>query len=651
MNPFRDTIVSDPWRASAVDVPEIQADVFDECLRGIDHVRRLGHSAGILIHGAAGSGKTHLLSRLRGRLTLQAPTATDRDECLFVWVRLQASPRMIWRHVRRTLVEDWFRPVRGQRTQFERILFHCLAELRVAEGDLEPWYEFMREEKPVELDALLDRVADEHDLDRNTAIALKHLAFDRHRRDLRAWLGGDSLPEEVLARLGFSMTEGTDEEKEHEARRVLLMLCKLAGTGMPMLLSFDQVEALQTSPDDREGLYAFGQLVSTLHDEAPNLLIVSCVQSSFATELEDKSLGAAYDRMTSLGARSLATLTRSQVEKLIAARLALAATLHVLPAPRAALWPLDEAGLQRLRESNELTPRRLLATCADRFDELLAVPPGSATVQTKTPSIADFLDDEWTSRLAGALSVNVPERTADIVRHGFPLLVKLVAPEANLVRDEMLPDVPLIFEQASGRAGMSICTQRNMTSVAGQLRRLKSQLSEDRLKRLVIVRDSRVEFKQTAKAKQYLGELEERGATIIYPSVAALAALDALRALMSDAKSGDLDRNGEIIPPQTVEEWLRAHLTEELRQLTDLVLGNVSRTEAPACSDTSVLEALHTLLAERPVLTLVEAAQVVQRPIDDVTIIVRRHSDQFGIIGQPPTIVFRAVETIESSSA
>ena len=44
LNPFRETIVSDPWRAAAADVPEIQAEVFDECLRGIEHVRRAGGS-------------------------------------------------------------------------------------------------------------------------------------------------------------------------------------------------------------------------------------------------------------------------------------------------------------------------------------------------------------------------------------------------------------------------------------------------------------------------------------------------------------------------------------------------------------------------------------------------------------------------------
>src|SRR6185436_16116275 len=84
VNPFRETIVANPWDVARVDVPEIHGDVFEQCLRGIDHVRKSRHSAGLLIHGEAGSGKTHLLSRLCSHLTPREPTATHRPECLFV---------------------------------------------------------------------------------------------------------------------------------------------------------------------------------------------------------------------------------------------------------------------------------------------------------------------------------------------------------------------------------------------------------------------------------------------------------------------------------------------------------------------------------------------------------------------------------------
>ena len=672
MNPFRDAIVSNPWDEASADVPEIQSKVFEECLQGIEHVRRTRRSAALLIHGAAGAGKTHLLSRLRSRLTLKAPTATDRDESLFVWVRLQASPRMIWRHVRRTLVEDWFRPVRGQWSQFERILFHRLAEIRVADGDLEPWYEYMLDTDPAALEELLERVADSLYLDRNTTVAFKHLAFGRHRRDLRAWLGGDSLPEAALTRLNLSQDEGTDEDREHEARRVVLMLCRLAGNGLPIILSLDQVEALQASVGDREGLFAFGQLASTLHDETSNVLIISCVQSSFATELKDKSRGADYDRMTSLGARSLETLTRAQSEKLIAARLALLEPGFERPSSQGhpqrqpgregmavsddadRFWPLEPDDIQRLSERDELTPRRLLATCADRFASWIShgsptalspaeVAPAEIPLnpdQTRPADpVASFLDDEWKSRVERSMALNRPERTEDIVRHGLPQLVQTLNPQWQTVRDDLLSDVPLVFAGPHGRTGVSICTQPNMNSVAAQLKRLKTQFTPDRLSRLIVLRDSRVPLSKGAKvASQALTSLAEQGAVIVEHSTEVFAALDALRVLLSEARSGDLAREGQTIAPQTVEEWMRLHLPDCLRDFAEAVVGR----QGSPLAESLRAEELATLLAERPVISLEEAAVTLKCEAKVVEALVEHHPDVARLLLGPPAVVFRA---------
>lgn len=643
MNPFRDTIVATPWEATRADVPTIHGFVFEQCLNGVEEVRRHRRSESLLIHGAAGSGKTHLLSRLRGRLTPQAPTATGREECLFVWVRLQTSPRMIWRTLRRTLVEDWFRPVVGGRTQFDRILFHRLAEIRTAEGDLERWYEYMLDEHPNGLAELMDRIAENLDLDRNTAVAFKHIAFRRHLRDLRAWLGGTSLPEAALARMDLAQDEGTDEEREDESRRIVLMLCQLAGSNLPVVLSFDQVEALQTAPGDRDALFAFGQLISALHDGTTNALLVSCVQSSFATELKDHSRQADYDRMVSLGSLSLDPLNRNQAEQLIAARLAAVDDT----ASRPACWPLEPTEFEVLFATGPVSPRKMLVLCAERYEARMNA---DATLPPPPPvAPTTFLAEKWSAVLEQKLSANAPDRTEEIVRHGLPLLVNLLAPETKLVRDDQLPDVSLIFEGPAGRTGVSLCTQSNMTSLAKRLKRLKDQLAQRRLRRLVIVRDSRVPVTTGARiARQLLDELEQQAA-ILFPSPEVLAALDALRALLSDAKSGDLALEGDAILPRTVEEWLLANLPRNVRDFAAEILDSSSQAGATS-SDVRDIEALNRLLAEQPVVPLEDAARALQRPAEEIAATAQRHAEHFGLLGQPPTVVFRAVTTTETSS-
>ena len=592
VNPFRSGIVASPWESATVDVNSIHHEVFAQCLAGIQQVRRTHNSAGLLIHGEAGSGKTHLLRRLRTHLTPQAPSATHREECLYVWVRLQTSPRMIWRTLRRTLVDDWFRPVRGVNSQFQRILFHRFAEIRTAEGDLERWYEYMLESDPAGLKELLDKIADALDLDRNTAVAFEHIAFGRHLRDLRAWLSGDSLPEAALERMDLSQDEGTDEEREDQSRQIVLMLCRLAGNGLPVVISFDQVEALQISPGDRDALFSFGQVTSTLHDSTTNVLILSCVQSAFFSELRDQARRADYDRMASLGAWTLHPLQRDECLQLIQARLNQLDPAEFPNVPHSLGWPLSPGEFEALFARNSaIPPRQLLNLCAERFETWShrdrPAEQGSATssVRDEVPhteftsalavsaSTSTFLQERWDASLAERLDNNTPVKTEEIVRHGFPMLVKMLVPEARQVNDELLADVALVVETPAGRTGVSICTQANMTSLGARLKRLKAQWAMGRLQRLVIIRDDRVPLSASAKkARQSLDELEQQSVVALHPAVEVLAALDALRDLLSDAKSGNLAGADGTVTPQTVEAWLAAHLPTGLRNLLNEIL-------------------------------------------------------------------------------
>jgi len=642
VNPFRDAIVASPWTSAPTDLSEIHNTTFDACLRGLDDVRTGKRSSAVLIHGEAGSGKTHLLGRLRSRLAPQAPIATDRPESLFVWCRLQTSPRMLWRSLRRTIVEDWFRPLDHGRSQIDRILFHRLAAIRPAEWDLEPWYEYMLDEDPQGLSDLIEQIAQAMHLDHNLAVAFRHLAFGRFRRELRAWLSGTSLPDSVLDRMELSREDGTEEELEEHARQVVLMLCQLTGPDLPILLSFDQVEALQSRPGDAEGLFVFGQAVGVLHDQTKNVLLVSCMQSSFATELKTHVRGADYDRMVSGGQYSLQLLNRDQSRQLIAARLD-AAGISSPSGESPSCWPLEEVEFESLLHVNAVTPRRLLNLCAERFDRPDEVTP-MHDPQPAHPEerYAGFLQDQLDKDVEENLQTNTPDRTEELIQHGLPLVVDLLSPSTQIVHDQALPDVSLIFETRRGRLGLSICTQSNMTSLANRLRRLKSQLGLRKLQRLVLIRDDRVPLSKGAKAaRKYLQELEEQQAVTVFPSLQALATLDALRNLLSNAKAGDLSTGGETIAPATVGEWLKTHLPRVLSELADEVLGGMSQPEVAGDPLALVREELSSLLYREPVLSIEEAAGQLGRATAEIIALARKYPDQFGVLGNPANTIFR----------
>jgi hypothetical protein len=387
--------------------------------------------------------------------------------------------------------------------------------------------------------------------------------------------------------------------------------------------------------------------------------MISCVQSAMATELRDRARSADYDRLTSLGALSLDPLSPADAEQLIKARLDGATDLPAA-ARQSSCWPLSRAEFAEVFSRGPVTPRRLLSHCAEKFEVRASAGPSRPPAQaeagvaaprapTREEAVTTFLEDRWRTSVEEKLAANGPENTEEIIRHGFPLVTALVAPEWKPVRAKQLPDVALVFERGASRTGLSVCTQSNMTSLAGRLRRLKDQLPE--LARLVVVRDSRVPLSSNAKkARTYLEELERDGARVVHPAPEALAALDALRALLSDAKSGDLDCHGDAVAPRTVEEWLRAHLPAGLGDFVDEIFVDPSQGAA-ADSDARDVEALNTLLAGTAVLDLAEAAEQLQRPAEELAAVIRRHAGQLGLLGEPPSVLFRVVEASEASPA
>ena len=90
-NPFNNGIVSDAWARPMVDVVSIYKDVSDLCVELLAEVQQHRKRRSLLIHGAAGSGKTHLLSRLRSTVMADSGGASP----FFGYVRLATSPRRL----------------------------------------------------------------------------------------------------------------------------------------------------------------------------------------------------------------------------------------------------------------------------------------------------------------------------------------------------------------------------------------------------------------------------------------------------------------------------------------------------------------------------------------------------------------------------
>lgn len=571
-NPFRSSILTDPWQSSVVDVPQIHGKIFNDSCRALETIRHELHSTSVLIHGSAGAGKTHLLSRLRRALQVSGPP--DRPftgrETLFSWVRLNSSPGMLWRHVRRKIVEDLLRPEVAA-SQLLRVLICRLFIAWPAEGDLDLWWEYATSELPDELENIVDQLAESSGLPHDLTIILRHVVRGRYKSESRAWLRGDSLSEATLSQLGLSQ-EPPESDPEQTSRELVLALCRLIEPVASIVLGFDQVEALQIHPEDLSGLHTFGQLVSVLHDETHNILIISCVQSAFAASLKERAIGADYDRMKDFGLWQLSPLNWDEAVQLVSARMRAVPELVALrngqPDP---LWPLAEADVRTcLSDGKSTTPRVLLAHCGRLFDDWQ-----QGAGRPAEPSLDGLLAEAWSAQLAKSRADNGPQLSEAILTDALPRLLQIVQPAGKVVRDTLLLDVDLVWQNSSQEnIGFSGCLQEHMTSLAARLKRLRQQLDMDRLARLVVLRDQRIEISKNAKkVREHLGAFDANLVQVIELTAESFAELDCLRMLLGDASSGDLASQGQTVSTAAAETWLATNLSPNLADLANQLLS------------------------------------------------------------------------------
>ena len=608
-NPFRGDIFRDPWREAEVDVPEIHGEAFQDLLDGVREVRQAGHTETVLLHGAAGSGKTHLLSRFRHEVTRQVA----EKPAIFISVQLNAAPSMLWRHVQKRVADDLLRPLDGSRTQFSDMLPGRLSELD--EGQLAAMQ--------IDLDLLR---------------ALECLAKGRHRREARALLRGDSLTDVDLALMGLPLPDpAVEQDPEDKAERVVLGLCRLLDQGCVFVPCFDQVEALRTRADDTWGLFRFGKLVSSLYHSTTNVLVVSCIQSVFVDALREATDSADRDRLATFQEASLHLLDAGLATRLAVARMDAHGPLAQLRREHVAqpLWPLDADEFQRSIEAetgHRMTARKVLSLCRHLFDQAKRAPT-VCRIDRDT-----FLTQTWQERMEEAVRSTDRADADAVLAHGIPLLMAAgdTGWRQDTQRDVRDIDVSLL-DRNGRRLDISFCNQAHMTSLAARLRRLVQGVRAGQLGDLALLRHPNSPISLTARAtRDRLRELANRAVPLIRPSPEVLAALDAMRGLLSDAHAGDLANDAETIGPGAVEQWLRGNLpgclSELLAQLTN-----------PADDRSAEPDGLLDLLAEEHIVRLGDAASTIGCDPDAVATWVQQNPSLVGMLQGPPAVLFQMI--------
>lgn len=621
-NPFRANIVQDAWQNPA-DVAEIHADVFQACIRGIDSAAR-GVPDSLLVYGPAGSGKTHLLTRLQRHLLDTAAVAPDRVlHCVFVFVRLQTSPSLLWQHVRKRLTSDLMRREQGV-TQLQRLLAHQMSlGNAVSPRARVMGFRVLSGADQETLVTHLDSVATSLGLPRDLCIVLEHLVCSRHIRDASAWLAGESLPDSVMTQLGV----GPDiiEDRESAARDIVTALCRLAGETLPIVFCFDQVEALQRGLEDRDAFYAFGRTAADLCDADRNVFIITCLQSAYLDVFKAAVRGADRDRMARREA-VLQPLSRKQIEQLLLTRLQQRNDIDAEESDTS--FALSPELLDTLARDTPCVARRVLANAARAFDEV------STEAPPKTTEPSGFLRETFAENRVRAMRDSSAADTERVILGGLEAISVLRGLE-SFVPDPKTADFILNTEPPTA---IQICNEADARSLGPRLKRILASIPRKDGARTLIMRDPRLPIAKSAtKTRNHLKALRNQGVALVEPTVEALSALEALGELLADAKSGDLNQDGETVSESRVVEWLRSLGNDLLLEPIDEFIENL--TQQPPLSSDTVADDLADLLALKRILEADEASAHLDVPVSHLLKIARESSNRFLVLEGPPEVV------------
>lgn len=480
------------------------------------------------------------------------------------------------------------------------------------------------------------------------ARACKLILLRRHRQEIVHWLRSGSLPDDVRKQLGFDAPPagGESADPEQVASCVVRQLVTLVTDIYPLVICFDQLEALQIVSGDPSAFVVFGRLAADLYDHGTGILLISCVQTAVLPQLKTVIPSGDFHRLAQHES-VLGSLTEEQARDLIRARLDASPTFKDDPRRlENPLWPVGKERLQRFLAEGDRTPRRLCTISG----ELL--PGGFAGTQ----ELGDFLTNLFEQRRERPGYKDGGDRSAhdaDFL-HGLSLVLA-ARKHFSVIAPTDRTDVDLVISLPRRTLSISICNAEG-NALTTRLKQIFEMPPADQEERIV-VRDSRRPIPRTCKkAREYWQRLAVTGARtetglprlrMLAPTPEATAALATIQSILSDARAGDLTTRGELVQPESVEQWIRdGWLEESVEQLlAEIEFGPAEAAAGQTAVHRQLRDAVLETLQHRHVMRIEGLAVAVGCSESDLRTVLAADTTAFGTLGIPPTLVYERIAT------
>lgn len=572
-NPFRSTRVTDPGRSEG-DVASIHQAQFEKMTKAVETVGKDPVATGVLLLGAAGVGKSHLLARLF--------RWASEDRATVVYLHnILASPERMFRYVINATISD----LGSHRGAFaESRLYQLITRAMIREaGGAKPQD---REAHSAALSRMMRRLDPGGSIGTVLSFfrdAASSKSSDQPNAEARAraalhWLAGETLgPDEANLIGKVAPEEGialADDAVVDQIFHILSKICALAQR--PLVLCLDQVDNL-----DAPGVTALTAMAQALIDRGKNLLVVvSGVKETLLRLKQDGIISqASWDRI----AERIVELNRISPEEahaVLEGRLEPMLTAfrevdRVAGARRKdSIFPLGSAWFREKQgDIPEFRPRDVVMWARDRweqqqalleklggerwFNEWEAAQPQPA----KAESLDALIDEEVKKKLLEGVNrrklepFSLPPNEDNLATLARTLLAHCVGDSRYTLTglnaskpSRKTPAYQLLAQErrADGlnvTSGITFVTAPSGHGSRWALARIVEDAKPPTHRILVTDEDRRPLKLAKASGEHYaqLCKLGKRGFLHIKLSFEAYAELDSISALIGEARGGDLE--------------------------------------------------------------------------------------------------------------
>lgn len=385
----------------------------------IDHRTRT-----LMLYGDSGSGKSHLLGRLKQTLNPKA---------FFTYIGPWPDSNFIWRHILRQTVDSLLYVPQGQ--QESQLLLWLKGLPAFRERGFKKWVLgeraiFIRNLRATYPGGIYNAKEFFGALYNLTNPELYPLACD--------WLRGDDLDEDDLNELGVKHAI----DNEDAAQNILANFGRISAQTQPIVLCFDQLDNIPRLPDGSIDLQALFSVNSSIHNQSLKnfLVIISIITNTFK---QNANHIQPADRARIDAAIPLKTITIEQAEALWKSRLA---PLHrqVVPQPAEHIYPLDRQALKVKFPGGKTLPRYALMLGRKLFQDYKAKLVTNRVNVTTTPAVTRSETDTAAFQLVWSKEfAKTQQKIAQIRQFSSPELIQMLrealdAMEVNLIQPRFL---------------------------------------------------------------------------------------------------------------------------------------------------------------------------------------------------------------------